>query len=181
MTQPGGLLALDLATVLGFAYAPLPPGPPPTPIEAAAGRAMPKPYSGHHRVAAPGASIGRFLLNYDRWLVDMIATLGPTRVIFEAPLPTNRTRKTNFETVRKLICIAGLTEKVALEKGVGIVREANHATVKKHFTGHGRADKAETIAACRALGWDVDEENEADALALWSFAVSCWAPRRRAA
>lgn len=38
--------------------------------------------------------------------------------------------------------------------------------IKKHLTGKGNADKAAMVAAVRALGYDVTDDNEADAIAL---------------
>ena len=44
-------------------------------------------------------------------------------------------------------------------------------TIKRHATGKGNASKAEVIAAVRALGHQPSDDNEADALALLSFAA----------
>ena len=44
-------------------------------------------------------------------------------------------------------------------------------TIKRHATGKGNASKAEVIAAVRALGHQPSDDNEADALALLSFAT----------
>lgn len=38
--------------------------------------------------------------------------------------------------------------------------------IKKHLTGKGNADKSAMIAAVQALGYDVTDDNEADAIAL---------------
>lgn len=51
-------------------------------------------------------------------------------------------------------------------------REGNNLTVKKYFTGHGNAEKSDTIAQCHAQGWNVTDDNEADALALLDYL--CW-------
>ena len=45
-------------------------------------------------------------------------------------------------------------------------------TIKKHVTGKGNAGKAEVMAAVRALGHKPADDNEADALALLSWALS---------
>ncbi|BCL41028.1 hypothetical protein OIPHN260_05300 [Enterobacter roggenkampii] len=45
-------------------------------------------------------------------------------------------------------------------------------TIKKHATGKGNAGKAEVIAAMRALGHPVTDDNEADALALLHWAIA---------
>jgi Holliday junction resolvasome RuvABC endonuclease subunit len=44
-------------------------------------------------------------------------------------------------------------------------------TIKKHVTGKGNAGKAEVIAAMRALGHPVTDDNEADALAILHWAL----------
>jgi Holliday junction resolvasome RuvABC endonuclease subunit len=45
------------------------------------------------------------------------------------------------------------------------------ATIKRHATGKGNADKEAVIAAVRALGFDAADDNEADALALLDWAL----------
>ena len=44
-------------------------------------------------------------------------------------------------------------------------------TIKKHATGKGNASKDEMIAAMRALGHAVTDDNEADALAILHWAI----------
>ena len=44
-------------------------------------------------------------------------------------------------------------------------------TIKRHATGKGNASKDEVIAAMRALGHAVTDDNEADALALLHWAI----------
>ena len=44
-------------------------------------------------------------------------------------------------------------------------------TIKKHATGRGNAGKDEVIAAMRAKGHPVTDDNEADALALLHWAI----------
>ena len=45
-------------------------------------------------------------------------------------------------------------------------------TIKRHATGKGNAGKAEVIAAMKALGHPVTDDNEADALALLNWALA---------
>ena len=45
-------------------------------------------------------------------------------------------------------------------------------TLKKFFTGHGDADKAEMIVEARVRGYEVSSHDEADAVALIEWAVS---------
>jgi hypothetical protein len=45
-------------------------------------------------------------------------------------------------------------------------------TIKRHIAGKGNADKAAVIAAVTALGFDPQDDNEADALALLLWAIA---------
>ncbi len=45
-------------------------------------------------------------------------------------------------------------------------------TIKRHIAGKGNADKAAVIAAVQALGFDPQDDNEADALALLLWAIA---------
>lgn len=47
------------------------------------------------------------------------------------------------------------------------------ATIKKHATGKGNANKDAMIAAMRARGHSPEDDNEADALALLHWALEC--------
>uniref|UniRef100_A0A6H1ZAN6 Holliday junction resolvase RuvC n=2 Tax=viral metagenome TaxID=1070528 RepID=A0A6H1ZAN6_9ZZZZ len=74
----------------------------------------------------------------------------------------------------------------ATEVGVGLVTEvkafaAQHglevspihtATLKKWATGNGRASKEEMIKEAQARGYDPQDDNEADAMLLYEFAVA---------
>ena len=46
------------------------------------------------------------------------------------------------------------------------------ATIKKHATGKGNADKAAMVAAIRVLGFQPEDDNETDALALLGWALA---------
>ena len=45
-------------------------------------------------------------------------------------------------------------------------------TIKRHIAGKGNADKAAVIPAVQALGFDPQDDNEADALALLLWALA---------
>jgi Holliday junction resolvasome RuvABC endonuclease subunit len=45
-------------------------------------------------------------------------------------------------------------------------------TIKRHASGRGNAGKAEVIAAMKARGYAVRDDNEADALALLHWALA---------
>lgn len=160
----GTILAIDCGTVLGWTCGP--PGA--------------EPEYGSHRVAAGGCAIGEFLDNYEQWLLRQVVDRRPHCLIFEAPIMTSG--KTSIDTARKLLCLAGITEKVGYQRRVPMVREAANPTVCKFFTGRGRwassdEKKRITVEVCRRLGWDPPDHNSADGLALWSFACSLLAPK----
>ena len=178
----GGILALDLATRLGWAYA----GPaalsswPLTAMEAAA---MPSPpaVSGWFRLPKTGPDVGWFLDAYHDFLTNSLDLHLPALVVFEAPWVGPNTAQ---DTARKLLSLAGHTEFVCRRRRLDY-REANNATVRKHFIGKGRGDRATlkrlTIDACKARGWSPENDDEADALGLLDYAVACWRPGRVAA
>jgi hypothetical protein len=167
------VIALDLATVLGFAVGPLAAAPAPSPLEMAAGTRIPPPLFGSRRIAPKGVSLGAFGASYRDWLGDMITVHAPALVIFEAPFVGG---KTSQAVARKLMGLAFETEVVCYERGLRCM-EANMADVRTHFLGKkrpGRRDaiKDATVARCRALGWMVTTDDEADACALYDYTVA---------
>lgn len=179
MDQRGVILALDLASVTGVAF----------------GRAGETPLSLSHRIAEPGAGVGEFLDRYSDWLADLITEHGPAVIVFEAPLIWSG--KTALDTARKLIGLAGDTERIAYRRQIKC-REANGAQVTKFFTGRGSfpapdaaktqaqkrlarklAKKRAVIDQCKALGWHAEDDNAADALAVFAFAENCLYPGSR--
>lgn len=151
------ILGLDLATSVGFAVGDPENG---------------EPRFGTHRLPSTGDDIGRFLHAFDYVLSDIITLENPTNVVFEAPILATRT---TISTARKLMCLAGHTELVCLRRSISC-RECHLQTVKKFFTGSGRADKAAMIEAAKRHGWLVEDDNAADALAVWALAVHSVSP-----
>ncbi|NFV80018.1 hypothetical protein [Magnetospirillum aberrantis] len=161
----GGLFALDLATNLGWTCAPVPPGPPPTALVLASVR-MPEPPGGIYRVGTPGCSVGAFLSDYGDWFDRKLAALEPAGVIYEAPILP---KMANHHTSLKLMGLAVLTATICYRRKVHLLGCEQPSTVKKHFTGHGDADKPAIIATCMNLGWNPIDDNHADSMALWSL------------
>jgi crossover junction endodeoxyribonuclease RuvC len=133
--------------------------------------------------ADTGWDYGITFAKYHEWLDDMLAAVRPGIVVFEAPLNVvgvNRSsRPTSQTTVRILFGLVAITEMALKEHGIRAV-EANIMTVKKHFAGHGRADKDAIMGRCHQLGWLVENADAADAAAVWSYAKALndpkWAP-----
>lgn len=159
--RDGPILSLDIATLTGWAVGPV-------------GAEIP--ISGCQRITHPGADLAVTFHKFDHWLADLITVHDPSLIVFEAPVPRQNVH--GFQTARKLLGLAAVCELVAYQREVEC-REAAVQTVRKHFCGNGRADKQDVIARCVARGWNVTDDNEADALALWDYA--CAEIKRRAA
>lgn len=144
------LLTLDLATVLGW-------------TKGAVGDRTFK--SGHFRLPSTKNDIGAFAAAYGEWLNNNIA--GVTSVVFEGPILP---RKTQLATIRKLYGLCYHTELLCTKLGIKCY-EAHLSSVKKAIGGHGRAQKVDMVAAVQSYGYDVTEENEADAIAVRLFTI----------
>ena len=135
------------------------------------------PTFGTWHLAKTGEDVGRFIGSYDDQLNAAIDLERPDRLVFEAPLMLGG-GDTNITTTRKLMGLASHTEFVCHRRGI-VCREANVSTVKKFWAGTGRAKKPEMIAAARRWGHAVRDDNQADALGLWSYQVHAIYPDQR--
>lgn len=154
------VLALDLATRSGFAFGK--PGEPPI--------------SGSMRFASPGASHEAIFASALRWITTLIKRCEPDLIVWEAPLaPSFKRGFTNANTTTLLFGLPAVIGAVAFLLGVFDVRKAEARKVRMHFIGANPKRviaKKQTIEQCRARGWAVDDDNEADALAVWSYMTS---------
>lgn len=115
--------------------------------------------------------IGPRVRAFVNWMHGLAGLVKPSIIAVEAPLVVHSdSLKTNVDTVRLLITLAGIAHYVAdcLSPRPRVI-EKNVMSVKKHLTGSGRADKAAVMAACRRLGWQIKSDHEADACALWAL------------
>lgn len=158
----GLILALDLATVTGFALGNV------SGIKVQGSRPFPR----------TGEDIGTFASSFRHWLIGGIRRHKPTLVVYEQPmLPT----KTQLVTLRKLYGMAFLAELICRDEGVE-VREAHRQQILTHFLGRGSVPRKreERQAAihrqCLIRGWKPVDDNHADALALLDFAVAIMHP-----
>ena len=161
----GRILALDLATVTGFAF----------------GKPGERPRSGQVRFGSKdGSGRARCYREYREWLGDMMKGARFDLVVFESPsMNVMHVGKTNIETLKKLVGFTEHTEEFFYDTTVDL-REANIASVRQFFLGSVRYKREEakrlTIEKCREYGWDVEGDNAADACALWAYQVSCLRP-----
>jgi crossover junction endodeoxyribonuclease RuvC len=113
-------------------------------------------------------------------VTSLIRRNGVTVVYYEAPLPA--TQQKSMDAAQIALGLEALTLAACRECGVRLVKPVHNGTVKKHFAGTGRADKLAIIEACRRRGWNPDDDNHADALAVADLGVwETWLNRGMAA
>jgi len=158
------ILALDLALQTGWALG--------TPADT-------KPISGSVQIVREDASMAKLFSEWRIYLRDFLS-LNPdiTLVVFESPLlPFMKQGKTTISTLRRLIGLASVTEELLYSLNKYDIREARVSDVRSHFIGSNRhkRDEAKMLTArrCRQLGWEPQDDNAADALALWDYQVAC--------
>lgn len=178
----GGLIALDVATRVGFAF----------------GQVGGEPEFGSRDFsdkAGTGAVVGKFRA----WLNERCYTLKPDLCAFESPyVPVARTRfvkvgtdprgasgppPMNPLTLRRLLGMVATVEACCYELRIPC-REATSSEIIKFFVGKARFDggraekKLATIKMCAVYGWQVaGDDNAADALALFHYAEFITAPQ----
>ena len=153
MLITGKILAFDLATQTGWAC----------------GAPEDLPTFGTHNFPSTGDNIGRHQSNARAWFNQMLNAHRPAYVIFEQPSLFGKTTPT---TMRKLCALANTLEEVCLEQKIKC-EQGNPKRVKKFWTGNGNADKAMMFRFARRYGFKVHNDDEADAIAHWFYAVEC--------
>jgi Holliday junction resolvasome RuvABC endonuclease subunit len=116
-------------------------------------------------------------LRFGRWLDEMLALSGSES---DAPTDSAVIGAVYFEEVRRHLGVdaahvyGGLLATLTAwcERHQIPYQGVPVGTIKRHATGKGNAGKAEVIAAMKALGHPVTDDNEADALALLHWALA---------
>jgi hypothetical protein len=161
------ILALDVATQTGWAM----------------GNVGSAPISGSVRFGKRGDSNNKIFADALRWLSRLLDPQPrPDLVIIEAMLPPEAMRGQTSRQVRdRLAGLHGVVRGVAQLRGVSQIAEATVGDIRGHFIGDRRGTrywaKRETVEKCHMLGWAPQDENAADALALWHFACSLIDPK----
>jgi hypothetical protein len=158
------VLALDLASVSGWA----------------AGEPGGKPMHGSIRFAAKGASHEAIFHKAFLWACKQIVDLEPGLIVWEAPLAGFKGGHTTVDVTTILFGLPAIVGAAAHMYQVYDVRKAETRDVRNHFIGcNPKRAKAKPLVMqkCRAMGWQVEDDNEADALALWSFMCSLLDPK----
>jgi hypothetical protein len=161
------LLALDIATRCGWARGPV---------------GDPHPQSGSVRFGTDGASNNAVFAHCLAWISETLKDEPrPDIVVVEAMLPpTAKVGKTTRETRDRLAGLHGIVRAVSFLRGIYDVREASVSQVRHHFIGgnfKSETAERETRERCRRLGWNPEDHNAADALALWAFEASTLDPQ----
>jgi Holliday junction resolvasome RuvABC endonuclease subunit len=151
----GGVLTLDLASIVGWAY----------------GHKGERPSSGTWILR--GHQLGPRFVGFENELIRAIETYRPRLIVMEAPLPP--TRQASTFVARQQFGLAAYVEGEGCRAGID-VREMPFDTVRKAVLGRGRFGgtdqaKAAVLAWCRAQGWNPSDHNAADAIVLWAFAT----------
>jgi crossover junction endodeoxyribonuclease RuvC len=153
------------------------------------------PALGTYTLPSTGEDIGLFLHTFDEWFAAFILRERPDAAFFEAPILSQNTK-----TARKLMCLAGETERICVKNRVP-VSDVNISSAKLFFAGHGHADKPMMVEAghthgfiigdcgkCRGTGRNRKgnlcaecegtgrDHNQADAGAIWSFGCASISP-----
>jgi len=161
------ILAIDLATVTGWARG---MSDTPTPQFGTIK------FAGKDERGNTGNANHTFALAL-KWMSNMVEQQPPDILIVESMLPPDAMRdKTSRQVRDRLAGLHGIVRACAQRWGVGEISEVSVGDVRSHFIGTRglqRVDaKKAVIERCKALGWNVANDNEGDACAIWSFAVS---------
>lgn len=154
--------ALDIATVTGFAL----------------GRVNETPTARSIRLGQPGAPSDALFVNCLRWFGDTLER-GPVPDILaieELLPPTARRGETSTSAQHRLAGLHGIIRALARHHEIAEIVGVNVLAVRAHFI-HRRnlqreAAKRAVLDTCKALGWHADDNNCADALALWSYTAA---------
>jgi Holliday junction resolvasome RuvABC endonuclease subunit len=101
------------------------------------------------------------------WLADMVATFQIDAIVYERVVFGHSSAASSdvYGGFKALVELTADTHNLTLSS-VAV------PTVKKHFTGSGRADKDAMMAQARVRGFNPDSHNAADALAILHWAVA---------
>lgn len=135
---------------------------------------------GSIRFASKGSSHEAIFANAWDWMEDKIAVYGPKLIVWEAPLITSFSRgRTTNDTTTVLYGLPAVIGCCAYKRGIFDIRKAETRAVRMHFIGQNpkrQIAKPMVMRQCRAQGWDITDDNEADALATWSYMGSLLKP-----
>jgi Holliday junction resolvasome RuvABC endonuclease subunit len=157
---PGGVLALDLASTVGWAYGAIDDQ---------------DPVFGCWRLPHIGGEGARYVA-FENELAAAIATLQPARLILEASMTLQAlAASSTIEVVRQQITLRGIGYAEAYRATLPI-SEVDAYTVRLEVLGTGRFPKdtvkGEVVRYCQRRGWRVPDHNAGDACLVWLWHVT---------
>lgn len=161
------VVGLDIATVTGFAH----------------GRVDANcPQWGVVRFGSPSTPSPDVFAKAMDWALDFFGTLKPDVLMVEALLPPTAMTDRTSRAVRDRLCgLNAVIAACARRCGIPEIASASVGDIRAHFIyDRGlkrKAAKREVTDKCKVLGWDVPNDNAADACACWSYACSIIDPR----
>lgn len=120
--------------------------------------------SGVYEVPFIREDLGRAGTQFSLWLFDRLNLRLCDMLVIEKPF-----KGPNADTTYRLFGLAFTAHTIANEAGKRR-HEVSPKTLKKFTTDNGNASKKDMIAAVREWGFDPQDDNEADALALLTYA-----------
>jgi len=163
------ILALDIATRCGWAEGPV------------SGHPL---FFGSERLAPEGAGDAAIFAGMLQFLGRRLAAFKPRIIVYEAPLDPRHMKMTTKATLRRLNGLPAVAEAIAYRMGVYDVREIETGDLKLYW--HGKRNlprpvvKPMTIRKMQALGYDVKDEDAADAVAVHRYMAAFLNPAFRA-
>ena len=145
------ILALDLGTLTGWAFGDM--------------KDIDRIYSGTQDFSLKrGESPGIRLLNFDKWVYEILAKHKPKMVAYEMP------HQRGGHATQLLLGMLGILHVACTKAGIEYA-SVHSATLKKSATGSGRASKEDMVkAAVKKFQRVVVDDNEADALHILAWA-----------
>jgi hypothetical protein len=159
------ILALDLATVTGFARGDV-------------ARPMPAPIAGSIRFAKANASDNAVFAHCMNWISELLEPQPrPDLIAIEAMLPPlAKFGSTTGEVRDRLAGLHGIVRAVAHLRGIDRIEAYRVGDIRAHFIGERSlkrdAAKRAVMYRCAQLGWQASDDDAGDALALWSHAAA---------
>ncbi len=167
----GDILALDLATNTGWA-------------EGDPDRAEAGPHFGSLRLAPEGSDQAAIFGGLIKFLGQRLEAFRPRTVVFEAPeLYRLKSGKATRRTIEVLFGLPAVASGVCSRYSIHDLQEATPNDVRGFFIGDRKLKrehaKAAVLAECRRRGWNVANDDEADACAMWAFMAAIKRPDLR--
>lgn len=116
-------------------------------------------------------SEGQKWARYRAWLIETIREGQVHQVVYELVIRHEVKGRPLWDAAHAYGAFQAITHMVCDSFNVDAIG-VNLATVKKSFTGSGRAKKADMIAEANARGFRPDSDNDADALAILHWAMA---------